>query len=362
MKRFAAKIFKSLIAGSVCLSMCMATSCKHGAPETDIIWNATLQLPPAPGDSVNIGVAGAFAGICDNTLMVAGGANFPDGFPWTGAKKVWHRTLYSYDFPSEKWNVYPDFLPEPLAYGVSITLPEGIMLIGGNNADGGSPAVYLLSNNGGRPELRSDIYPKLPFPLSNSAGALVGRKVFLAGGICSDSVECASHAFVMLDLDRKDDGWQILPPWPGPELGFSVAAAADGKFYMFGGRDFGPDKEIEISTAGFVYDPVSGEWNTLEGDFPVMAATALNFGGDIWLFGGVEKILPADPQHPGFSHMLRRYNPSTGELTDICESPYPLAVTTTAVAISDSSAIIASGEERPGVRTPMVLQCTIKSK
>lgn len=165
----------------------------------------------------------------------------------------------------------------------------------------------------------------------------------------------------MLDTERKEAGWQILPPWPGPELGFSVAAAAGGKFYMFGGRNFGPGKEIEISTAGFVYDPASGEWSTLRGDFPIMAATALNFDGDIWLFGGVEKILPADPQHPGFSHMLRRYNPSTGELTDVCESPYPMAVTTTAVATSDSSAIIASGEVRPGVRTPLVLQCTIRN-
>lgn len=61
---------------------------------------------------------------------------------------------------------------------------------------------------------------------------------------------------------------------------------------MFGGRNFGPGKEIEISTAGFVYDPASGEWSTLRGDFPVMAATALNFDGDIWLFGGVEKYFP----------------------------------------------------------------------
>ncbi len=361
MNKIADKIFKSLIAGSLCLSACMATSCQPSARETAVTWNDTLQLPPAPGDSVNIGVAGAFAGICGKTLMVAGGANFPNGFPWTGAKKVWHRTLYSYDFSTEKWSVYPDFLPEPLAYGVSIPQPEGIMLIGGNNADGGSRAVYMLSEKDGRPELSSDIYPELPFPLANSAGALVGTKVFLAGGICSDSVECASHAFVMLDTERKEAGWQILPPWPGPELGFSVAAAAGGKFYMFGGRNFGPGKEIEISTAGFVYDPASGEWSTLRGDFPVMAATALNFDGDIWLFGGVEKILPADPQHPGFSHMLRRYNPSTGELADVCESPYPLAVTTTAVAASDSSAIIASGEVRPGVRTPLVLQCTIRN-
>ena len=93
MNKIADKIFKSLIAGSLCLSACMATSCQPSARETAVTWNDTLQLPPAPGDSVNIGVAGAFAGICGKTLMGAGGANFPDGFHWTVAKKVWHRTL-----------------------------------------------------------------------------------------------------------------------------------------------------------------------------------------------------------------------------------------------------------------------------
>lgn len=136
----------------------------------------------------------------------------------------------------------------------------------------------------------------------------------------------------------------------------STPSQAGGKFYLFGGRDFGPDKDTVVSTAGYVYDPVSGEWTQLDGKFPVMAATAVTIDNDIWFFGGVEKILPTDPDHPGFSHTLRRYTPSTGELADVCESPFPLAVTTTAVLMPEErSVIITSGEVRPGVRTPLVL-------
>lgn len=344
---------------AACLSLVVMSGCRQRSAAERVVWDGSLSLPDV--DSVaNIGVAGAFGGIVNGNLLIAGGANFPDGFPWTGAEKVWHTTLYAYNFASGEWSVLPDFLPEPLGYGVSVTLPEGVMLIGGNNASGGSTAVRLLTEEGGVPVLRADSLPQLPFPLSNSAGAMAGNKIYLAGGIRSDRGERSSHTFLTLDLDRMDEGWRELPAWPGPELGFSVAAAAGGKFYLFGGRDFGPDKDTVVNTAGYVYDPVSGEWTQLDGEFPVMAATAVTIDDDIWFFGGVEKILPTDPDHPGFSHTLRHYTPSTGELAEVCESPFPLAVTTTAVPLPEErSVIITSGEVRPGVRTPLVLRCTI---
>jgi N-acetylneuraminic acid mutarotase len=44
------------------------------------------ELPRIPD---KFGFAGSFAGTANNALIVAGGANFPDGgAPWTGSKKV----------------------------------------------------------------------------------------------------------------------------------------------------------------------------------------------------------------------------------------------------------------------------------
>ena len=74
----------------------------------------------------NVGLAGAYSGIVEGKLLVLGGANFPDKYPWEGGLKTWWATLYSYNLDTEEWTVYDDFLDRPLAYGVSISLPEGL--------------------------------------------------------------------------------------------------------------------------------------------------------------------------------------------------------------------------------------------
>lgn len=325
-------------------------------------FDGSLELPELVENGIsrpNIGVAGAFAGVVGNRLLVAGGANFPDGFPWTGATKVWHRDLYLYDFSTKEWKIFNDFLPQPAAYGLSFRVGEGILIVGGNNADGGLRSVNLISMEKGKPTLKEGIYPDLPFPLSNAAGDIVGSKIYIAGGIRSDHGERSSHTFLTLDLADISAGWQELKGWPGPDLGFCVAAGCDDKFYLFGGRDFGPDKELTINLKGYEYDPLKGEWSELPGEFPVMAGTAAGGDGEIWFFGGVEKILPTDPNHPGFPRKLRRYSPSEGRLETVAESPYPIAVTTTCVPLDPDSYIVASGEERPGVRTPLLLRIAI---
>lgn len=322
--------------------------------------NACLLLPPADNGKPNIGVAGAFAGMVNGKLYVAGGANFPGGFPWTGAEKVWHRTLYVYDFDKAQWSQYPGFLPEPAAYGVSVTTPDGIIVIGGSNAGGNRADVRLITEREGKPAIINDALPQLPFPWSNGAGALVGSKIFIAGGIRGNNGEAASDTFLMLDLDNSGEGWQQLPSWPGETVGFSVAAACGGKFYLFGGRDFGPGRPTEIKPYGYAYDTVSGAWQQLPGEFPVMAGSAATVGDEIWIFGGVEEILPTDPSHPGFPKKIRRYNPAANTLEAVGETTVPVAVTTTAVKRTDRDIILASGEERPGVRTPLLLQIHVR--
>ena len=45
-------------------------------------WQSIDSLP-----TPNIGVAGAFSGVHNGAMVVAGGANFPNGMPWEGGKK-----------------------------------------------------------------------------------------------------------------------------------------------------------------------------------------------------------------------------------------------------------------------------------
>ncbi|MCX6997017.1 MAG: hypothetical protein NTV49_07995, partial [Kiritimatiellaeota bacterium] len=62
-----------------------------------LTWSALPDLPEA------LGVAGPFAGVSGGALLVAGGANFPNGMPWAGGRKVWHDAVYVLPAPAGAW-------------------------------------------------------------------------------------------------------------------------------------------------------------------------------------------------------------------------------------------------------------------
>ena len=55
----------------------------------NLTWDELPPLPPSAGQAKQPGVAGPFAGVHGDALIVAGGANFPDKMPWEGGTKVW---------------------------------------------------------------------------------------------------------------------------------------------------------------------------------------------------------------------------------------------------------------------------------
>src|SRR5690606_27940299 len=104
--------------------LCMVITSGCSEVGNSFNWKALADIP----DSV--GFAGSFAGVSNNALIVAGGANFPDGgAPWTGSKKVWHDKVFALDNPKGDWKEVGK-LPSPLGYGVSITCEDGLILIG----------------------------------------------------------------------------------------------------------------------------------------------------------------------------------------------------------------------------------------
>ena len=105
-------------------------------------------------------------------MLVLGGANFPDKYPWEGGTKTWWSTLYSYDLQTGKWTVYDDFLDRPLAYGVSISLPEGLLCIGGCDRTQCSDNVFLIKKEEDSFVIDSVSYPSLPVPLANATGGM----------------------------------------------------------------------------------------------------------------------------------------------------------------------------------------------
>ncbi|MCH2593083.1 MAG: hypothetical protein MKZ85_08730, partial [Pedosphaera sp.] len=264
-------------------------------------------LPDLPG---GFGVAGPFAGTHNDTLIIAGGANFPDGVPWRPtadggtSAKVYYDTIhvvtkdgadYSIDEAKTK-------LPQVLGYGVSISTTDGVLCIGGEWQEDGvthrSAKVFALSFTDEQVVVDEN-YPPLPEVTTAAAGALVGKTIYIAGG---DSGEGATQNFWSLDLTKRDTDdfkWVKLPPWDGPARTHLLASAqSDGGtdcLYIFSGRMKDAQGRWHMLSDAHKYNPKSGKWKKInniqtKGDAQprcVMAGTAASLGtNSLLLFGG----------------------------------------------------------------------------
>jgi len=365
-----------------------------------IFWQPLPELPDT------IGVAGAFSGVHDDVLIVAGGSNFPFGPPWKGGEKVYHDRIYVLEKNGDEleWFTSDDLkLPLPLGHGITAQTNQGLILAGGTNGTDVFREVYLLRYDSGARQIEFEELPPLPVPLAFSAGAVLGNRLYVAGGQESKDNPEASNHFFSLDLGRigsPDLQWQEHPSWPGKNRVLAVAAAqSDGlnqRFYLFGGRDVSEDGLMEVLQDGFSYNPGSGRWEVVEsaGEVPsLMASTALAFGDShILFFGGDDGIqltrrlelaanidslsaiieTDIDPDERSeieserdflqeelirilenestFSSYVMAFHTITNTWSVAADMPQPNPVTTNAVWW-DGEIVLVSGEISPGVRT-----------
>lgn len=331
-------------------------------------WKPLQKIPD------NIGFAGSFAGVSNNVLIVAGGSNFPDGgAPWTGSKKVWYNNIYILKKLSGKWEK-AGTLPQPSGYGVSVTTPNGLILIGGSNEAGHYSDVYRLSyvHN----QLKIETLPSLPVTLANTCGALAGNKIYVQGGLQHPNDTETVNLFYSLNLDQPEKGWQPLPPVPGPARMLSVAAAINNTFYVFSGTTLNKGKRTYL-TDGYSYNDDTG-WVQLKNmPAPAVAApsTTYTHANSVFIFGGDDGELATKDlreQHPGFSNKIYEYNTITNswKVADVIPTNIkPDAVqkpnksiwapVTTTLAVWKNRIILPGGEVRPATRTPNVLSASI---
>lgn len=321
-----------------------------------IAWDNSLKLP-SPERQKNIGLKGAFAGFIGNTLVVAGGMNFPYIPVWHGGAPTWYNKVYALDVSSSRATLLPDTLPVPLAQGVTIELPEGLLCIGGCDGRGAYQKVFLLRLDNGRLRIAED-WPSLPTPLVYASGVLLKNKVYVIGGKEGESTEENYCHFYALDLGDREKGWQTLPPWPGSPRSHAVAVAQSNGFddciYLFGGCRYSAGVPAALCTDGFMYNPRLNAWEKLSEIFPVTGATAMPVGANhILFFGGMSEIIPATENHPGFDNRVRLYHTVTRTLIEKEKTAYPLPAFTS-LARRNQEFYIVSGETKPGVCTPSV--------
>nr|HPR91050.1 hypothetical protein [Synergistaceae bacterium] len=218
-------MLKRYIPFFLCLTL-ICQSVHGGTDNTGKDLFAFDQLPDLPDP---VGVAGPFAGIHNDALIVGGGANFPDGRPWEGGKKAWHDKVYVLQKDEDGnfiWNKNVFKLPRPIGYGISITTENGILCAGGCDGEKCFRDVFLLKWEEGKISIEQ--MPPLPRPLAFMTGAKIGNVVYVAGGQESVKNASATKNFWSLDLSKKysesEFEWKELPEWPGPARVVALSA------------------------------------------------------------------------------------------------------------------------------------------
>ncbi|MFV0505955.1 MAG: sodium:solute symporter family transporter [Bacteroidales bacterium] len=331
------------------------------------------------------GVAGAFVGVHKDVLIVAGGSAFPEGKPWENGQKYFSDGIYIFQRLSDGGFALlkEEKLSKGIAEGVSLSLPQGVLCIGGQSSSGLSRQVVLLSWSKG--QLERHKFPKLPVPVKNVAAAVIEEQVYLVGG---QSESGALDQFLRLNLSNKEAGWQQLPSFPHPVTGAMAIAQMDGEevsLHVFGGR--AKMKEASITTFYadvFRFRPSKGKWEQkktirLSGGEVLPLAVGLVgrvgashivlLGGDSGTtFNQVEDAINQmevdnnDARairdslwkaHPGFNKHILIYNTITDSWFEggVWQGS-PVAVGSS--AWMNGSLLIPGGEIKPAIRTPKI--------
>lgn len=126
---------------------------KQGA---ELEWQPRPELMGSEKGAAQEGLAGAFAGVSHDVVLVAGGANFPGAwkqfnagqlYAHQGLKKQWQQPIYA--LVDNQWQLAGK-LPKSLGYGVSIQDKNKVILVGGETSGGAATStVTQLSWQGG---------------------------------------------------------------------------------------------------------------------------------------------------------------------------------------------------------------------
>ncbi len=326
-------------------------------------WRPLPALPNEPG------VAGPFVGVHNGALIVAGGANFAP--PIWESDKRWHDAIHVLARSGDDY-VWADggTLPRAIGYGAAVSTPDGVLCIGGNDAQQTFRDVFLLAWDPAARRITRTDYPPLPQPCAYGQAALVGRVVYLAGGQSGAGLDTAMRNFWSLDLSKRDQPdelrWQSLDAWPGESRALNLTVHQHNGYhdcvYVMSGRRQGQDG-IRFLTDVWEFTPRTGHWRR-RADLPrpTAAGTGIGIGqSHILVLGGDDGALfsQADAlrdRHPGFPRTALAYHTITDTWTSAGSIPANLV--TTIPVMWDNRIILASGEVRPRVRSASVWSIT----
>ncbi len=330
---------------------------------------------PTEEQGFDKGVSACYCGVINGYLYIAGGCNFPDKPVAEGGKKRFYKAIYAAKLNAEgnrlEWKTVGQ-MPQPAAYGVSVTYENSLILVGGNNETGGlTTAIRLRPTATG---MQQEALPSLPHALDNMAGAVVGHTLYVVGGNCEG---VATQKVWSLDLkNTAKEGWKEEPSIPGIARVQPIAAAlAGGLLGVWGG--FAPktdSKAAQLAMNGTSYNAGCGTWTALPVPTDALGEEVFTGGATaiatpqkgVVVVGGVNKdvflaainklpegYLLHEPEWYRFNNRVLCYR--DGAWTQLLQHP-SVARAGCALAYWDGWVYVVGGELKPGIRTPEIVR------
>lgn len=294
-------------------------------------WQDLPALPQALG--------GAFAGVLNNNLIVAGGSYWR-GAPWiAGSEKIYSGVIYSLAPGARRWRTLGR-LPSPSGYGASFVHNNALWLVGGQDSAGPQRSILRIGVDG-----LVTLKGQLPSPLMMMATAQLNGQYFLLGGQ-PDLKTCLRSS----DLIH----WESLPSWPGPGRFFAQATHANGAIYLAGGADLKATQRLFLRDA---YRWSDGTWSRLPDlPLPLQAGFATTIdNAPIILSGSDGSLAPFEADlrtdHPGFSPLIWTFDGTRW----LPKGRLPYAPVTSTLVEWQGALVIPGGEDRPAHRSSRVL-------
>ncbi len=316
-----------------------------------------ISLPVLPE-----GLAGQFAGVHQDQLIVAGGSLFrvPS---WSGGQREWSAKAYLLAQPDGAWREHG--LPFALAHGATVSHPRGMLLIGGSDPSGHQKRCWWLRAKGG--SLRVEPAPELPVPLAYCGAALVGETAYVFGGQSSPAATRAESVLYSVNPGQQGASWKAERAFPGAGRIYAAVASAGGKLYVAGGASLSANADGKPQRTylrdAWCYEPHLG-WRALPG-LPLLscAAPSLGVGDRFAVFGGSDGSLDARvgelrERHPGFPRTIQVFSPGRNAWDTPGKVPFSLVAAT--ATEWRGLAVIPGGEDRPSHRSRAVWATAIK--
>lgn len=239
-----------------------------------------------------LGVAGAFMGVSNGVVIVAGGSNFDKPLWAGGTKRLLNDIWILRKGPSGHWVwILGGKLPLRISNGASATTPQGVVCIGGTMEAGESDRVFRLRWDVDKQQVELTNLPVLPQACAYTSATVFENRILVAGGKHAGRPDGMDNLWE-LDMTHPPMGWQSLGKLPTPRFGAIFAVLEDnGKPYllMASGK-----RGADYLTDGYrrALDGPGRDWEPLAAmpRAALVAPTVTAGGTQLLVFGGSDGV------------------------------------------------------------------------